>query len=83
MAGHPKRARLIKELECRAAIAIGFGASGLDYLCAYLQGGGRFASLARDLRVAMGESISRPLVSNTAHWLDESAKVLAPASNCT
>jgi hypothetical protein len=74
MAGHPKRSRLIKELERRAETILGTGASALDYLCAYLADGGRFAALARDLAAAMGESISRPLVSNTAHWFDVGAK---------
>jgi hypothetical protein len=73
MAGHPKRGRLIKELERRAELT-GPGASALDYLCAYLERGGRFALLARELEVSMGEPISRPpLVSNTAHWLDGNA----------
>jgi len=74
MAGHPKRSRLIKELERRALAHLGPAATPLDFLCDYLERGGRFAALARELTLAMGESISRPLVSNTARWLGEDAR---------
>jgi hypothetical protein len=74
MAGHPKRSRLIKELEQRTQAVLGPGATPLDFLCDYLERGGRFAALARELTLAMGESISRPLVSNTARWLDADAR---------
>jgi hypothetical protein len=74
MAGTQKQTRLVAALQARAAREIGEDASELDYVAHYLSAGGLLTKLAEALAVEMGESISRPFLSNTVHGLADDAK---------
>lgn len=74
MAGTQKQTRLLAALERRAQSTIGESASILDYVEQFVQGGGMLATLATDLAEEMGESISRPFLSNTVNNLSGDAK---------
>jgi len=74
MSGQPKRDRLLRQLELRAKREIDEDATAIDYVEAYVQGGGILQKLADDLAAEMGESCSRPFLSNTVNKLSDDAK---------
>lgn len=73
MAGRPKQRRVREELESRAVIELGEGATALEYVVDVLENGGTFEDLSRDLSATMREKISRTLTSRTAHALSPDA----------
>jgi hypothetical protein len=79
MAAMPKRRRMRACLARRAINELGEGATPLDYVCAWLAGGGLISTLARSLQEELQESVSRPITSMLAHALapDASARIAA------
>jgi hypothetical protein len=75
MAAMPKRRRMKAALLKRAHAGIGPKASALDYVCDWIVGGGLIKDLAMSLQEALGESVSRGILSTLSHGLAPDASV--------
>jgi hypothetical protein len=77
MAAMPKRRRMKAALLKRAHAQLGPGATALDYVCAWIAGGGLIKGLAASLREQLRESVSRSILSTLVHHLspDASARI--------
>lgn len=73
MAGTPKQTRLIAGLKARALRELGEEASELDYVVHFVSAGGMLSKLADDIAEELGESVSRPFLSNTVNGLADNA----------
>jgi hypothetical protein len=73
----PKRRRMKVALLKRARAELGPGATALDYVCAWIAGGGLIKDLAASLQEQLRESVSRSILSTLVHHLapDASAQI--------
>ena len=69
MAGSPLKRQVLDALRTRAIEQLGENGDPLDLACDHIASGGSIAQLAREIGVAIGSSVSRPLLSGVLHNL--------------